>query len=197
MKKKAAAAQENYRMPDLSRSTPKTDPELIRLVQSALRPKVSLGASNMEAFLADEEGEVIGPGRKENPAMVFLWDNVTLVNTTKKKLEDANVFYVVGDSCYLNFPNVSKKEIFNWKYAVTSNFGFSYAGYDGPKDMASQIRSMNERLLGSLPRQYALTPREFFSDDNSVTIRNYMAQNEVLREVLGMPTPKMPVFESM
>ena len=48
MKKKAAAAQENYRMPDLSRSTPKTDPELIRLVQSALRPKVSLGASNKD-----------------------------------------------------------------------------------------------------------------------------------------------------
>ena len=152
---------------------------------------------NMEAVLANEEGEVIGPGRKEKMAMVFLWDNVTLVNTTKKKLEDANVFYVVGDSCYLNFPNVSKKEIFNWDYAVTSNYGFSYAGYDGPKDMVSQIRSMTERLWGRIPRQYRLTAREFFSADNSVTIRGYLNKNEVLRKVLGMPTPEMPVFESM
>lgn len=188
MKKKAAAAQENYRMPDLSRSTPKTDPELIRLVQSALRPKVSLGASNMEAFLADEEGEVIGPGRKENPAMVFLWDNVTLVNTTKKKLEDANVFYVVGDSCYLNFPNVSKKEIFNWDYAVTSNFGFSYAGYHDKKDMASLIRSMNKRLERNIPeRGMMVSAREFFSDGPDMTIRHYIAKNEIMREVLGMP----------
>ena len=107
------------------------------------------------------------------------------------------MFYVVGDSCYLNFPNVSKKEIFNWDYAVTSNYGFSYAGYDGPKDMVSQIRSMTERLWGRIPRQYRLTAREFFSADNSVTIRGYLNKNEVLRKVLGMPTPEMPVFESM
>ncbi len=143
---------------------------------------------NMEAFLADEEGEVIGPGRKENSAMVFLWDNVTLVNTTKKKLEDANVFYVVGDSCYLNFPNVSKKEIFNWDYAVTSNFGFSYAGYHDKKDMASLIRSMNKRLERNIPEKgMMVSAREFFSDGPDMTIRHYIAQNEIMREVLGMP----------
>lgn len=143
---------------------------------------------NMEAFLADEEGEVIGPGRKENPAMVFLWDNVTLVNTTKKKLEDANVFYVVGDSCYLNFPNVSKKEIFNWDYAVTSNFGFSYAGYHDKKDMASLIRSMNKRLERNIPEKgMMVSAREFFSDGPDMTIRHYIAKNEIMREVLGMP----------
>ena len=48
MKKNVVAAQENYRMPNLSRPTPKTDPELIRLVQSAFRPKVSLGADNKD-----------------------------------------------------------------------------------------------------------------------------------------------------
>ena len=143
---------------------------------------------NMEAFLADEEGDVVGPGRNGNPAMVFLWDNVTLVNMTKKKIEEANVFYVVGDSCYLNFPNVSKKEIFNWKYAVTSNFGFSYAGYDGPKDMASLIRSMNNRLERNIPeRGMMISAREFFSDGSDMTIRDYVAKNEIIREVLGMP----------
>jgi serine/threonine protein kinase len=143
---------------------------------------------NMEAFLADKEGDVVDPGRKGYPAFVFLWDNVTLVNTTKKKLEDANVFYVVGDSCYLNFPNVSDKEIFNWKYAVTSNFGFSYAGYHGKKDMASLIRSMNRRLERNIPEMpNMVSAREFFSDGSDITIREYVAQNEIMREVLGMP----------
>ena len=145
---------------------------------------------NMEAVLADEEGDVVGPGRNGNPAMVFLWDNVTLVNTTKKMLEEANVFYVVGDSCYLNFPNVSKNEIFNWKYAVTSNFGFSYAGYHGKKDMASLIRSMNRRLERNIPeRGMMMSAREFFSDGSDMTIRDYVAKNEIMREVLGMPKP--------
>ena len=98
------------------------------------------------------------------------------------------MFYVVGDSCYLNFPNVSKKEIFNWKYAVTSNFGFSYAGYDGPKDMASLIRSMNNRLERNIPeRGMMISAREFFSDGSDMTIRDYVAKNEIIREVLGMP----------
>ncbi len=48
MKKKTAAARKNYRMPDLSSPTPKTDPELLRLVQSVFRPKVSLGADNKD-----------------------------------------------------------------------------------------------------------------------------------------------------
>lgn len=143
---------------------------------------------NMEALLADEEGDVVGPGRNGSPAMVFLWDNVTLVNTTRKKLEEANVFYVVGDSCYLNFPNVSQKEIFNWKYAVTSNFGFSYAGYHGKTNMASLIRSMNKRLERNIPeRGMMISAREFFSDGSDMTIRDYVAKNEIMREVLGMP----------
>ena len=52
MKKKTAAQEkptrENYRMPDLSRPTPNTDPEFIRLVQSAFRPRVSIMADNKD-----------------------------------------------------------------------------------------------------------------------------------------------------
>ena len=73
---------------------------------------------NMDALLADGEGKIDKHGRKKGLALVFLWDNVTLINTTKKLPEEANVFYVVGDSCYLNFPNRSREERVNWNYAV-------------------------------------------------------------------------------
>lgn len=97
------------------------------------------------------------------------------------------MFYVVGDTCYLNFPNVCKKEIFNWKYAVTSNFGFSYAGYHGNKDMSSLIRAMNRRLERNIPEVNLISAREFFSDGSDMTIRDYVTQNDIMREVLGMP----------
>ncbi len=48
MKKNTGAARKNYRMPDLSSPTPRTDSDFIRLVQSVFRPKVSLGADNKD-----------------------------------------------------------------------------------------------------------------------------------------------------
>jgi len=141
----------------------------------------------LDALLVDEEGDLVKPGRKGESALVFLWDNVTLINTTRKKLEDANVFYVVGDSCYLNFPNISQREIFNWHYVVTSNFGFSYALYHGPKDMASLIKKMNKRLERGNPGYCMVSAREFFSDGKDISIREYLAKNGIMREVLGIP----------
>ena len=97
------------------------------------------------------------------------------------------MFYVVGDSCYLNFPNRSRKERFNWNYAVTSNFGFSYVGYHGPKDIARLVLAMNKRLMRNIPEQDLMSAREFFSEGKDITIRDYMTQNEVMRDVLGLP----------
>ena len=142
---------------------------------------------NMDALLADGEGKIDKHGRKEGLALVFLWDNVTLINTTRKLPEEANVFYVVGDSCYLNFPNRSRNERFNWNYAVTSNFGFSYVGYHGPKDIARLVLAMNKRLMRNIPEQDLMSAREFFSEGKDITIRDYMTQNEVMRDVLGLP----------
>ena len=86
---------------------------------------------------------------------------------------------------------MSKDAKFNWKYVVTSNLGYSFALYRGPKDMATFLNDMNKRLEKSVPEQFMMSAREFFEEEgNGMSIREYVDKNNVIRQALGLPTPE-------
>ncbi len=144
---------------------------------------------NLDALLADDDGDIRPKARGGKPAMVILWNNVTLVNTSEKKLEDGNIVYVVGDSCYLNFPNISANERIDWHFVATSNMGHSFVCYGGPRDMARLIAKMNDRVRKAIPERYMMSAREFFYDgsDKAKPVKDYIEDNKIIAEILGLP----------
>ena len=150
---------------------------------------------DLDAVLAGKDGTLRHPG--ERPAMVFLWNNATLINTSRKPLGAGNIIYAIGDSCYLNFPNIDPaKNKFDGRYVVTSNLGYSFACYGGPKNMLELIYKMNDRVTSGLPDFVMMSAREFFRDeDEGMTIQSYIKENKILQQTLGLLSKPEPVEE--
>ncbi|MEI7947836.1 MAG: protein kinase [bacterium] len=121
-------------------------------------------------------------------AVVFLWNNVTLVNTSRKKLKDGHIRYLVGGSCYLNFPNASKNFSIDPEYVHQSNVGYAFVRGGGPATVAELIGSLNATTSEFL--QHAVFTEDFGEMANfpcsGDKISRYLLINGIVEREMGV-----------
>ena len=90
-------------------------------------------------------------------AVVFLWNNATLINTCRTRLEDGHIRYMVGGSCYLNFANLKQSPDADSEYVHQSDVGYSFVRSHGPQKVMDLIRKLNDRTCGFIDRMVCTT----------------------------------------
>jgi len=148
---------------------------------------------NLDAFLADEYGEDLNDTNGFCAAVVLL-NNATLINTTRQPLGKQNIKYLIGDSCYLNFPRLSGRPEEESDFIITSNLGYSYVGYGDPKRLVNFLRQKDGDIEDALPLIYSHSTREVIFDPeagevvgmDTNSIKYNLLENDVYRQVFGM-----------
>lgn len=148
---------------------------------------------NLGALLADEYGENLG-GANGFCAAVVLLDNATLVNATREPLGSQNIKYLIGDSCYLNFPQLEGRPKDEAEFIVTSNLGYSHVSYGRHKELEGFLRQKDKDIEGSLPLIYSHSIREVTFDPDTGefagmdvnAIKYNLLENDVYRQTFGM-----------
>ena len=154
---------------------------------------------NLDAYLADEYGEDLSETNGFCAAVVLL-NNATLINTTRRPLGKQNIKYLIGDSCYLNFPRLKSRPEDESDFIVTSNLGYSYVGYGEPARLVDFLRQKDRDIEEALPLIYSHSAREVIYDPvaqevlgmDTNSIKYNLLENDVYRQVFGMLTKCNP-----
>lgn len=148
---------------------------------------------DLDAFLSDEYGDEFSNDHGMCAAVVLL-NNATLINKTRTALSGQHIKYLIGDSCYLNFPHAAHTAEAESEYVVTSNLGYSHVSYGRHKSLRAFLKQKDRDIENALPLIYSYSPREIIYDPSIVgvvgfdtdSIKYNLLENDVYRQAFGM-----------